>query len=761
MKILVVGGGPSGLYFSILVKRAIPDAEITVIERNRADDTFGFGVVFSDATIADVESADAETYRAVTDHFVRWDDIDVHYGGSTVTSTGHGFSGMSRQKLLTVLQRQATALGVDLRFESEFEGLPDASGNVPGYDLVVAADGANSRLRTALADHLEPTIDWRPNRFVWLGTTKSFPAFTFYFRANEHGLWRVHAYQYEPGRSTFIVECTEETFRSAGLPEDDEGAAAAYCAELFREELDGHELVVNRSVWRQFPTIRCKRWAVGNVVLIGDAAHTAHFSVGSGTRLGMLDAIALRDAIVEADSVSDALASYEAERRPAVESLQRAAQASLEWFEATERYTDLDPVQFAFTLLTRSLRITHEDLRVRDPDFLARVDRWVAAEAEEQTGRTVPNSPPPPPMFTPFRLRELVIPNRVVVSPMCQYMAVDGVVGDWHMQHLGSRAIGGAGLVYAEMTDVSAAARISPGCAGLYAPEHVGAWKRITDFVHRHSDAKIAVQLGHAGRKGSTKQLWEGDSEPLDDGNWEIVSASPIPYYPGRSQTPREMTRSEMDEVRSEYVRATEYAIEAGFDLLEVHMAHGYLLASFISPLTNERSDEYGGSLENRLRYPLEVFDACRAVWPDERPMSVRLSAVDWAPGGVTPDETVRISQLLRERGCDVIDVSSGQTVPHQKPVYGRLWQTPFADRIRHEVGISTMAVGNISSWMDVNTIVAAGRADLCLIARAHLFDPYWTRHAAHMLGYTLPWPDPYRSVERYTPRFEFHFGGE
>lgn len=761
MKILVVGGGPSGLYFSILMKRAMPAAEITLLERNRADDTFGFGVVFSDATIADVESADADTYRAVTDHFVRWDDIDVHYGGSTVTSTGHGFSGMSRQKLLTVLQHQAAELGVDLQFEVEYGVEPNDTGRVSGYDLVVAADGANSRIRSTLERHIEPAVDWRPNRFVWLGTTKSFPAFTFYFRENEHGLWRVHAYQYEPGRSTFIVECTEETFRAAGLAEDDEATAAAYCQALFREELDGHHLVVNRSVWRRFPTIRCRRWAVENVVLIGDAAHTAHFSVGSGTRLGMLDAIALRDALMGSATVTEALTSYEAERRPAVASLQRAAQASLEWFEAAERYMELDPVQFAFTLLTRSLRITHEDLRVRDPDFLSRVDRWVATEAGEQARSTVATDPPPPPMFTPFRLRELVIPNRVAVSPMCQYMAVDGVVGDWHMQHLGSRAIGGAGLVYAEMTDVSAAGRISPGCAGLYAPEHAGAWKRIVDFVHGHSDAKIAIQLGHAGRKGSTKQLWEGDSEPLEDGNWEIVSASPIPYYPGRSQTPREMSRAEMDEVCTDYVRATEYALEAGFDLLEVHMAHGYLLASFLSPLTNERSDEYGGSLENRLRYPLEVFDACRRAWPDERPMSVRLSAVDWAPGGVSPEETVAISQALRDHGCDVIDVSSGQTVPHQQPVYGRLWQTPFADRIRHEVGIATMAVGNISSWMDVNTIVAAGRADLCLIARAHLFDPYWTRHAAHMLGYTLPWPDPYRSVERYTPRFEFHFGGE
>ncbi|KPJ79676.1 MAG: salicylyl-CoA 5-hydroxylase [Gemmatimonas sp. SG8_23] len=741
------------------MKRVDPSHEIVVLERNRPDDTFGFGVVFSDKTISEVESADPVTYAAITDHFVRWDDIDVHFGGEVVRTTGHGFSGMSRQTLLTVLQEQAAAVGVQVRFETEFEGF-DAFDR-SSYDLVIGADGVNSHVREQLASAFEPSFDWRPNRFVWLGTTKPFPAFTFYFRENEHGLWRVHAYQYEPGRSTFIVECTEDTWKAAGMDAATEPESVAYCSDLFSEELEGHELIANRSVWRSFPTIRCGHWSADNVVLMGDAVHTAHFSVGSGTRMGMLDAIALRDALVTRDTVADALEAYEEERRPAVESLQRAAQASLEWFEATERYMDLDPTQFAFTLLTRSLRITHEDLRVRDPSFLARVDGWVAEQAERQSRVPVARDPLPPPMFTPFRLRELVVPNRVVVSPMCQYTADEGTVGDWHMQHLGSRAVGGAGMVYAEMTDVSADARISPGCAGLYRPEHVGAWKRIVDFVHGHTAARIAMQLGHAGRKGATKSLWEGDNEPLDEGGWDIVSASPIPYLPGRSQTPREMTREDMDEVVRDYVRATEYALEAGFDLLEVHMAHGYLLASFISPLTNERTDEYGGSLENRMRFPLQVFDACRATWPDERPMSVRVSAVDWAPGGIEPEDTVDIARMLRKHGCDVIDVSSGQTVPYQRPVYGRLYQTPFADRVRHEVDVATMAVGNISSWMDVNTIIASGRADLCLIARAHLFDPYWTRHAAHMLGYALPWPNQYASVARYTPRFEFHFGGE
>lgn len=784
MRIVCVGGGPAGLYFAILMKRAEPAHEVVVLERNRPDDTFGFGVVFSDATIAQIESADEATYRAIADHFVHWDDIDVHYGGRRVRSTGHGFAGMSRHTLLRVLQEQAAALGVEVRYETEVRGL-DAFADA---DLIVGADGVNSTVRALLENAFRPTLDRRPNRFVWLGTTKPLPAFTFWFRENEHGLWRVHAYQYAPGASTFIVEGTEETWRAAGMEGATEEETAAYCEALFARELDGHRLIRNRSVWRSFPTLRCERWSVGNVVLLGDAAHTAHFSVGSGTRMAMMDAIALRDALMrewartdpsggmpapggDAMAGSDAhdpraptaraLAAYEAERRPQVESLQRAAQASLEWFEATERYMALDPLQFAFTLLTRSLRITHADLAVRDPVFTAEVDRRVAAHAEEQAGVSVPREPPPPPMFTPFRLRDLVLPNRVVVSPMCQYCAEDGTVGDWHVQHLGSRAVGGAGLVYAEMTDVSAEGRISTGCAGLYKDEHVGAWKRVVDFVHAYSDAKIAVQLGHAGRKGATKLLWEGDSEPLPAvERWEILSASPIPYFPDRSPTPREMTRADMDVVVADYVRATEYAIEAGFDLLEIHMAHGYLLASFLSPLTNKRTDEHGGSLDNRMRFPLEVWDACRAVWPRERPMSVRLSAVDWVPGGTRPEDTVEVARMLAAHGCDAIDVSAGQTVPFQKPLYGRLFQTPFADRIRHEVGIATMAVGNVSSWMDVNTIVAAGRADLCLLARAHLFDPYWTRHAAAMQGWALPWPPQYRSVERYTPRFAFHFGG-
>jgi anthraniloyl-CoA monooxygenase len=763
MRIVVVGAGPGGLYFSLLMKRADPRHDIRVIERNRPDDTFGFGVVFSDATMAGIAEADSEAFGAIARHLVHWDDIEVHYRGERIRSTGHGFSGMSRHMLLRVLQEQARTVGVDLLFEHEVTSLDEWRDS----DLIVGADGANSSVRQLLDGRVRTIVDARPNRFVWLGTTKPFPPFTFYFKETGHGLWRVHAYQYAPDRSTFIVECRDGTWRKAGLDRADERQTVAFLEQLFSSELEGHPLIANRSVWRQFPTVRTEPWSAGNVVLLGDAAHTAHFSVGSGTRMAMEDALALRDTLVRQAEATEAipagLAAYEARRRPQVESLQRAAQVSLQWFEDTERYMSLEPIQFTFSLLTRSLRITHEDLRARDPQFLARVDEWVSGAAERQVGRvrSVRLQPDPPPMFTPFRLRDLVLPNRVVVSPMCQYVAEDGTIGDWHLVHLGSRAMGGAGLVMAEMTDVSREARISPWCAGLYKPEHAAAWKRVVDFVHQETSAAIGVQLGHAGRKGATQRPWEGDNEPLAEGAWPIVSASAIPYFSDRSAVPRELTREDIACVVEDFRRATELAEAAGFDLLEIHMAHGYLLASFISPLTNHRSDDYGGSLENRMRLPLMVFDACRRSWPDGKPMSVRISAVDWAPGGMTPDDAVEVARLLSVHGCDVVDVSAGQTVPDQQPAYGRLFQTPFADRIRHAVGMATMAVGNISSYMDVNTIIAAGRADLCVLARAHLFDPYWTRHAAWMLGYPLPWPDPYKSLDRYTPRFEFRFTGD
>jgi anthraniloyl-CoA monooxygenase len=704
VNVAIIGGGPGGLYAAILLKKADPRSTVRVYERNRPDDTFGFGVVFSDATMDNLKDADESSWHSIISRFHHWEDIDIHYRGRVLTSTGHGFAGLSRLGLLQILAARAAEVGVELAYESEV-----TIDSVAGADLVIASDGVNSAIRDSHPEWFEPTIDSRPNRFVWLGTTRPFPAFTFYFKHDAHGLWRGHAYQYEDGHSTFIVETTEAAFAASGLDPLDESATVAYCEALFAEEMDGHRLLANRSVWRQFPTVTNAHWHHENVVLLGDAAHTAHFSVGSGTKLALEDSIALAESLAGAEDVPSALVAYEADRRDAVLSLQRAAQASLEWFEETERYQDLAPIQFGFSLLTRSLRITHEDLRERDPDYVRRVDTWFADAAEEQADEQIPRT--------------------------------DGVVG-------------GAGLVMTEMTDVTRNGRITTGCTGLYRDEHVGAWKRIVDFVHGNTDAKIGVQLAHAGRKGATRLPWEGMDEPLDEGGWEIIAPSAIPWF-DHSQVPREMTRHDMDEVRDGFVAASERALLADFDLLELHFAHGYLLGSFISPLTNRRIDEYGGELANRLRYPLEVFHAVREVWPDERPISVRVSATDWKPGGVTAADAVDIAHVLKEAGVDIVDVSAGQTVPDQRPRYGRLFQTPFAERIRHEVGVPTMAVGAVSSYSDVNTILAAGRADLCCIARMHLWDPYWTRHAAHELGHALPWPPPYAVLDRYTPRFK------
>ena len=749
MKINCIGGGPAGLYFAILMKKHDPSHQITVYERNQPGDTFGFGVVFSDATGTNLGEADPETFDAMMAQCARWDDIDIHYGGMVLTSGGHGFSGLSRSALLEILTARCRALDVDLRFGVEITDVD----SVRDADLVLGADGLNSTVRERYESTFQPTIDLRPNRFVWLGTKRPFDAFTFFFRHNEHGLWRVHAYQYAKDHSTFIVEAREDTWRAARMDQATEDDTLAFCEHLFAEELEGHSLETNKSVWRQFPTLKTACWRYENVILMGDAAHTAHFSIGSGTKLAMEDALVLADALSADTTLDDAYATYETERRPIVESTQRAAQVSLQWFEDVERYMSMEPKQFAFNLLTRSFRVTHDNLEMRDAKFIAGVDDWFAEAAERQSGISVARSPAPPPMFTPFKVRDLLLENRVVVSPMCQYSATDGTPNDWHLVHLGARAQGGAGLVIAEMTDVSADARISPACAGIYKSEHVTAWKRIVDFVHGSTRAKIGIQLGHAGRKGSTRLGWEGMDQPLTEGDWPIFGPSPIPYLP-ESQIPREMTREDMDRVRDDFAAAAGRAEEAGFDWLELHLAHGYLLATFVSPLTNQRGDNYGGDLGNRMRFPLEVFDVVRAAWPEHKPMSVRISAVDWAPGGTQPEDAVTIAKMLAQHGCDVIDVSAGQTVVDAKPVYGRQFQTPFADRIRHEAGIATMAVGNISSYTDVNTILAAGRADLCVLARAHLWDPYWTHHAAQELGYDLPWLPQYELLNNYTPRF-------
>ena len=738
MRIVCIGGGPAGLYFALLMKKARPRDAISVIERNRADDTFGWGVVFSDQTMDNLARADSPTHSAIVDNLYHWDDIDVHFKGRTITSGGHGFSGIARQRLLTLLQERCAELGVELRFQTE---VADEHDYTAGADLVIASDGANSGIRSRYAQFFRPQVDTRRCKFVWLGTHQRFPAFTFAFEKTEYGWFQAHAYTFDNKMSTFIVETPEAVWRAAGFDRMSADDSIAYCQRLFAPYLGGHKLLNNAThlanPWRNFLRITNEHWSHGNIVLLGDAAHTAHFSIGSGTKLALEDAIALAGALTTASDIPSALQVYEAERKVEVLKLQNAARNSTDWFEHVDRYTALDAEQFAYSLLTRSQRVSHENLRVRDRRYVEGVEAWFA-------GRSGLPKRAIPPMFTPFTLRGVTLPNRVVVSPMAMYSCQDGTPDDFYLVHLGSRAHGGAGMVCTEMTCVAPDARISPGCAGMYKPEHVTAWKRIVDYAHTRTPAKIALQLGHAGPKGSTQRGWEDADEPLPEGNWPLIAPSAIPYGP-RNQTPRAMTREDRDRVLAEFTQAARWGVECGFDWLELHCAHGYLLSSFISPLTNRRDDDYGGSLENRCRYPLEIFRALRDIWPAQQPMSVRLSAHDWAPGGNTDDDAVEIARLFKAAGADLIDVSSGQTTRLARPVYGRMYQTPFADRIRNEVGIATMAVGAIYTPDHVNSIIAAGRADLCALARPHLADPYWTLHAAAQLGYSeMPWPHQY-----------------
>jgi anthraniloyl-CoA monooxygenase len=735
MKVVCIGGGPAGLYFSLLYKKARPDADITVYERNPSGVTFGFGVVFSDETLSQFDDHDHESYAAITERFAHWDAIDIHYKGAVVRSGGHGFSGIARRELLRILQDRCAALGVKVHFDTD---IADLDAVMKEADLVIACDGVNSRIREKMADVFKPSFDWRTSRFIWLGTDKKFDSFTFYFEHNEHGMFQVHAYRFDAETSTFIVECDEATFQAAGLGDMPVDESIAYVQKVFAKHLGGAKLLVNKPEWRRFPTIKNERWSHENVVLMGDAVHTAHFSIGSGTKLAMEDAIALvkslREEVGDAPSparadIRRALERYEAEHKPVTERIQKAAQDSLVWFENTKRYKDLDPTQFAFSLLTRSKRITFDNLKLRDEKFAEQVrTRFVERVPEARKDA--------PAMFTPLRLRDCELRNRVVVSPMCMYSAHEGLPNDFHFVHYGALAMGGAGLVMAEMTDVSAEGRISPGCTGMYTPEHKDAWKRIVDYVHGSSTAKFGLQLGHAGRKASTKFMWEGSDQPLERGNWPILAASPLPYFP-HSQVPREMDRADMDRVKGEYVRATRWAEEAGFDLLEVHMAHGYLLAGFLSPLTNVRKDAYGGTREGRMRYPLEIFEAVRAAWPKHKPISVRVSSTDWLPGGVNDEDVIALARALKERGADVIDCSAGMTTPASRPpFYGRMYQAYWSDMVKQEVGIPTIAVGNISSADQVNTLVLSGRADLCALARPHLANPQFTIGAAIEQGY-------------------------
>lgn len=740
MKIAVLGAGPAGLYFAISMKLRDAAHDITVYERNKADDTFGWGVVLSDETLDNLAENDAKSAAAIREHFAYWDDIAVIHKGVRTVSTGHGFCGIGRKKLLMLLQERARELDIKLEFQSD---IADPRPFMESHDLVIAADGLNSRSRAAFADHFEPDIDTRKCKFVWLGTHQKFDdAFTFIFEKTEHGWVWAHAYQFDPDTATFIVECSQDTWDRFGFGSMSQQESIAVCERIFEKHLGGHALMTNAnhirgSAWINFPRVLCERWSFQNLALMGDAAASAHFSIGSGTKLALESAIAMAYYVQSEPTLEKAFAKYEDARRTEVLKLQSAARNSLEWFEDVERYLGLDPVQFNYSLLTRSQRISHENLRLRDEKWLGSAEEWFQNQAGSASHR--------PPMLAPFKLRGMELKNRIVVSPMAQYKAVDGTPTDWHFVHYAERAKGGAGLLYIEMTCVSPEGRITPGCPGFYKPEHEAAWKRLVDFVHAETDAKICAQIGHAGPKGSTQVGWEDADAPLKDGNWPLLAASEVAWSP-ENQVPKAMDRADMDLVREQFVASAQMAERCGFDMLELHFAHGYLLSSFISPLTNKRTDDYGGSLENRMRYPLEIFHAVRAVWPDDKPISVRISANDWVGDeGVTPEEAVRIAKILQGAGVDICDVSAGQTSKRAKPVYGRMFQTPFSDRIRNETGMATMAVGNIFEPDHVNSILMAGRADLVCLARPHLADPYWTLHAAASLGdRQVKWPDPY-----------------
>ncbi|MBX7200050.1 MAG: bifunctional salicylyl-CoA 5-hydroxylase/oxidoreductase [Rhodospirillaceae bacterium] len=748
MKIVCAGGGPAGLYFAISMKLRDRAHDITVFERNRADDTFGWGVVFSDQTMENLTRNDPESARDIAANFIHWDDIDVHLHGQCVRSTGHGFIGIGRKRLLLILQERARALGVKLAFEHPVE---DVEALAPDADLIIAADGLNSVIRNKYAKEFGAEIKQARNKFVWLGTHKVFEAFTFIFENTEHGWIWAHCYRYDRTTSTFIAECSKETWDKFGFEHMSQQESCATLERIFAKYLDGNALMSNAnhirgSAWLTFPWINCKTWWHKNIILMGDAVHTAHFSIGSGTKLALEDAILLAE-IVHADvPLAEGLQQYQDARTLEVLRLQNAARNSTEWFETIDRYLPFEPLQFTYSLLTRSQRISHENLRVRDKAWLEGVEMWFASRASGQDVKQ-----PVPPMFTPFTMREMTVVNRVVVSPMATYSAKNGVPDDFHLVHYGSRAMGGAGLIYTEMTCVSPEGRITPGCTGMYAPEHVTAWRRITDFVHANSAAKICLQLGHSGPKGSTRVAWQGTDKPLENGNWPILGPSEVSWSPD-NQTPVAMTREMMDAVKAQFIAAARMGEAAGFDMIELHCAHGYLLSAFITPVTNTRTDAYGGSLENRLRYPLEVFAAMRATWPAHKPMSVRISATDWVQGGITADDSVLIAEAFAAAGCDIIDVSTGQTSARAKPVYGRMFQTPYSDKIRNELRIATMAVGNIFEIDHVNSILAAGRADLCCLARPHLADPQWTFRAAAEQSYSGP---GFALPKQYYPGFQ------
>ncbi|WP_127115806.1 FAD-dependent monooxygenase [Shimia sediminis] len=750
MKITVIGGGPGGLYTALLTKKAKPDWNVQVFERNRADDTFGFGVVFSDESLDEFLSRDQPVFEAMKGEFAYWDDVAIHYKGHEMRCAGNGFCGTSRHTLLRILQARCEELGVEITYEAEIDAA-NLKTRFPDSDVIVASDGIASAIRDAHTEGFKPTTTMRHNRFCWMGSTRPMDEFNYFFRETEHGIMVAHCYQYEEGHSTWVFEMDEATWQGHGFEEFNEEDSQAKLEAIFTEELQGHPLLLNRSHWRKFPRIFCENWHTDNIVILGDAKASAHFSIGSGTKLAMDCAIALSDALVDhaETSVQQAFQAYDDERRTPVQITQHNADVSLAWFEHMGRSWDMEPCQFAMVVMCRAKAITYDNLFVRDEAFVENADtEWYARHLRE-TGEDLSQTRPTP-MFARFKLRDMELTNRVVMSPMAQYAAVDGIPTDWHKVHYGGHSMGGMGLIYTEMTCPSADARITTGCPGLWNDEQEAAWKDIVDFVHANSGAKIAMQIGHAGRKGSTQLGWEVMDAPIasEKDNWPLVSASPLSWEPGVNQVPTPLDRAGMERIKSEFVQSTERAARAGFDMIELHCAHGYLLASFLSPLTNQRTDAYGGSLENRLRYPLEVFSAMRAVWPKERPMAIRVSGTDWKQGGLTEADLIGITEAFRDAGCDLIDVSAGQTVIDQEPVYGRMFQTHLAEAVRNLTGIATMAVGAVTEAAQVNTILHTRRADLVALGRPHMWNPYFTHQAAawYAARNERMWPKQYIS---------------
>ena len=719
MKIAIIGGGPGGLYFSILTKKAMPNCQIDIYERNKADDSFGFGVVFSDETLGEFLKRDMQSYELIRSKFAYWDDIIIARDGETVNIAGNGFCGCSRKTLLQLLQQRCLEEGVNLHFEHNVDDLSQFK----DADIIIAADGIGSQIRSQFASEFGTKIELKKNRFVWLGSTKPLDAFTYFFRNTQHGLMVAHSYQYEEGMSTWIFECSDETWQKFNFEVTNEADTIAKISEIFKEEIDGHSLISNKSHWRQFPHVTNENWYHKNIVLLGDAKATAHYSIGSGTKLAMDSAIGLFDAIMaNPNDVQAAFQQYDKSRRNIVEMIQYAALVSLDWFENMNRHNQHPFYQFAFGCMTRAKKVTYENLRLRDKTFTDKVLEEFNSNQQPTTNKQQPISA----AFSTFKLRDLELQNRIAMSSMGQYSAESGLVNDWHFQHYTSRAIGGLGLILTEMTAVSETGRITLGCAGIYNENQIVEWKRINDFIHHNTNTKTAIQLGHSGRKGATKKPWE--EIDLED-KWNLISVSPLAFN-SKFETPIEMTISDMDVIVSQFVQATKNSNNADFDMIELQAHHGFLLASFLSPLTNFRTDEFGGNIENRLKFPLRVFSEMRMAFPSEKPMSVRISATDWAENGITEQDVITIAEAFKDAGADIINVSTGNTVENQKPQTGRMWQTPFSDLVRNTVHIPTITAGYIQDIDQINTIILNGRADIVALGRPLLLDPYFVRNA-------------------------------